>query len=117
MLRVRDIMTRSVVAVEPVTPVADAVRVMAAHNIRHLLVVQGSKLIGILSINDVPQYVKPQLFVFDVMTPRPICISPHQPVEAARTLMANHTIASLPVVDNDNLVGIVTVSDIANIGR
>ena len=50
--------------------------------------------------------------VRDLMTPTPISVSPNTPVDEARTLMQQHRIRHLPVLDHGNLVGIVSDRDI-----
>ena len=50
--------------------------------------------------------------VRDLMTPRPIFVAPHTPVDEARTLMQQHRIRHLPVLDHGELVGIVSDRDI-----
>ena len=50
--------------------------------------------------------------VRDLMTPAPISVSPHTPVDEARTLMQQHRIRHLPVLDHGELVGIVSDRDI-----
>ena len=49
--------------------------------------------------------------VQDLMTPTPISVSPNTPVDEARTLMQQHRIRHLPVLDHGNLVGIVSDRD------
>lgn len=51
--RVRDLMTRDVVTCGPETSLSDAEKLMAKHRIRHLPVVDGGKVVGMLSIRDV----------------------------------------------------------------
>jgi signal transduction histidine kinase len=55
-VRVRDLMTRSVIVCTPETEIRDALSLMAFHRIRHLPVIQGKKIIGIISIRDVLKF-------------------------------------------------------------
>lgn len=56
-----------------------------------------------------PQQLKD---VRDLMTPRPISVSPNTPVDEARALMQQHRIRHLPVLDRGHLVGMVSDRDI-----
>lgn len=109
---VQNVMTRNPYHVSVTDSVAKAAAVMQSANIRHLLVVDRGILIGIISINDIPQYIKPQLTVFDIMTPNPKCVQVSDNVKDARTLMYSLKVASLPVLQEGQLVGIVTLKDV-----
>lgn len=91
---------------------ADAARLMAAHGVRHLPVVQNAVLVGVVSINDFPPYVKPQLLVFDIMSAAPTCVQADAPIHLARQLIRENRIGCLPVLVGTRLVGIVTIQDL-----
>jgi signal transduction histidine kinase len=55
-IRVRDLMTQSVITCTPETTIPEALSLMAAHRIRHLPVVQGAKILGLISIRDVLEF-------------------------------------------------------------
>jgi len=59
---VGDLMTESVITVSPTDSLVDAVLIMNTHGIRHLLVVQADKPVGVLSIRDVLRVFANQLF-------------------------------------------------------
>lgn len=110
---VRSVMTANPICVTPRESAAAAAALMGSARIRHLLVVESGVLLGVISINDLPQYIKPQLFVIDIMTPNPICVEDTDTVDYARTLLSAHRIASLPVLRNGRVVGIVTQADLS----
>ena len=105
----------------------NAIHLLHKHNIRELPVVQNGKLIGIVTDRDLreiaPSYpifrdqqeirrYLQKLKVASAMTVDPLVVSPETLlVEAARLLHA-YRIGSLPVVENEELVGIISVSDL-----
>lgn len=110
---VENVMTHNPICVSSGDTVAAASALMRSQGIRHLLVADHGALLGILSIKDIPQFIKPQLFVFDIMTPNPIAVQATVTTDNARRLMQSHGVASLPVLRGSRLVGIVTVSDLS----
>jgi acetoin utilization protein AcuB len=115
---VRGRMTRDVVTVEPTTPVSEAFEMIRSNNIRHLPVVEGSRLLGVVSDRDLrlalgPDGAEPDgTTVADVMSADPITTSPSIPVETAAELLTTNRIGCLPVLEDDELVGILTESDL-----
>ena len=117
---VADVMTRRPVTVSPETTVAAAVSAMRRGRFRHLPVVAGAELVGVVSDRDLevspgaPVEVAEALGdrpVAEVMTSQPITVWPDEPVEVAARLLVDHAIGCLPVVAGEELVGILTESD------
>jgi CBS domain-containing protein len=126
-MRVRDLMSDHVATVTPHDSVEIADGVMAMGRIRHLPVLQGSEVVGILSQRDLfrsalgaamafgmqrPQEIMRALEVGDVMTTPPVTIGPEAAVQDAARAMAERRIGCLPVLENGRLVGILTDTDI-----
>jgi acetoin utilization protein AcuB len=117
---VRDIMTTAVVTIGPEATLGQVCEVMQARNIRHLPVLEGGRLIGVITDRDVhggstklcftPS--QPQGLVRDAMAHPPKTAHPLDPVEDAARTMRALKIGCLPVVDGDRLVGIVTGIDL-----
>jgi acetoin utilization protein AcuB len=106
-------MTPNPLTVQAVDFASTALNIITQHRIRHLIVLNGYTVIGVLSINDFPQFVKPQLAVMDIMTVQNVVtIQENEPVSNAATLLANYKIGYLPVLSGSRLVGIITISDI-----
>ena len=114
-------MTRDVVFVTPAYTLATAYRWMATWKVRHLPVVSGGRLVGILSDRDVlihasrvsGEVVIPHMTVADAMTESPISIQRSTTVSKAAELMIEYKIDALPVVDgSDRLIGLVTSTDL-----
>ena len=95
------------------------------HAIRHIPVTEGEKLIGIISKNDmlkipyaiagINEEVIPDILdnhqLVDIMTKNPITIAPTSTIKEAVEILSNESFHSIPVVEDGNLVGIVTSTD------
>lgn len=114
---VHDIMQSRVVTVTPQTAAREALRLLRARGIRHLVVLEGEGVVGIMSDRDVKQIAaQPERFaewvVDDVMSDAVITVDPTTPVEDAARLMLKEKISALPVTQDGKLVGIVTETDV-----
>lgn len=124
---VEDIMHRDVVTVGPDTMLPEAVDIAKARGIRHLPVVAGGELIGIVSDRDLKQalpsaattlerheatYLLSRLPVSKIMTRGVITIGPMFPVEEAARVMVSEKVSALPVTESGRLVGIVSETDV-----
>ncbi len=106
-------MTKNLVCVSPYTTVAETSSIMIKHRLRRVLVVENNFLIGIVTYNDIPQNIKPQLSVKDIMTINPVTINENSDVLEAAQIMKNLNIGSLPVINNlGQAVGIITSFDL-----
>ncbi len=119
-------MTTEVVTVGPEDPLARAWEIMQGRRIRHLPVVMGEKLVGIVTDRDVRTALPSPLqregptaakvlsttSVAQVMTRDVIAAIPEMPMEDAAEIMLGRRIGALPVVHRGVLVGIVTVTDV-----
>ena len=107
--RIADITTNDPVSVSPGLPVADAASRMKELACRHLPVVDGRQLVGIVSAKDLG---RGGATVADVMTPEPWTIGPDERSDVAAAAMALRKVSCLPVVDGGTLVGILTTYDL-----
>ena len=123
MLLVRDSMTREVVTVGPETTAGEALALCREKGIRHLPVLEGGRLGGMISDRDLrsatPALGDPdraealeRIRVADEMAKEVATVRPEDPIEEAAIEMYERKIGCLPVVDDGNLVGIVTSSDV-----
>ena len=121
-----DVMTTNVYTIPSNTSLAEARRVMEAHHVRRIPVVDRGTLVGIVTRDQLDRVGPSQVSSFnihdltrilnkvtikDVMTKNPITVSPDATVEEAVTLAQEKKIGALLVVDNGRLVGIATTND------
>ncbi|QIN79353.1 CBS domain-containing protein [Rubrobacter marinus] len=123
MLLVRDSMVREVVTVSPETTAAEALKLCWERGIRHLPVLEGGKMVGLISDRDLrlatPALGDPnraaaleKIRVGDEMSRGITTADPEDPIEQAAMAMHEKKIGCLPVVEGDDLVGILTASDV-----
>ena len=121
-------MTLNPIAVQPDTSLRKALELLQAHQIRHLPVVRGKRLVGIITDRDLRQLLPSPLAtpeelerfgsdgarvkVRDIMTRRVFLVSPDTRTDKAARLMVEHRIGCLPVLRGSTLVGIVTTVDL-----
>jgi acetoin utilization protein AcuB len=112
-IAVSDVMTREVITIGPDTPCEKARAVMDEHRIRHLPIVTGGRLVGMLSDRDIRSATGAVSARADhIMTRDPVTVTSRTRVEHAARRMLEGRFGALPVVDGDMLVGIVTYTDL-----
>lgn len=124
---VRNKMTANPFVISPDQTIPDAHEIMQQYGVKRLPVVKKGKLVGVVSKEDIAHaspskatsfsvgeitYLLAKTRISKVMTKNPYTISPDALLEEAATLMRDHDVGFLPVVDGDKLVGIITQSDI-----
>lgn len=118
---VRDIMTRQVVAIGPDVPVGDVTALMAQRSLRHFPILEGERLVGIVSDRDLRTVgadhpkAKPGVTRKDpvhlLMTRTVWTAHPLDPIDEAASVLRTHGIGAMPVIQDGDLVGIVTDAD------
>ena len=123
---VSQIMTKDVVKLTKNT-LFDAEKLFKEHNIRHLPVVSGNQLIGILSYSDLLRISFSELSdneekvdttvynaytIEQVMAKNPVGVSPDQTVRDVTEILSKQSFHSLPVVENGELKGVITTTDL-----
>jgi len=126
-VNVRDLMTTDPITTGPQTPVLEARQLMIDKRIRHLLIVEGPKLLGIVTDRDIRlnlpspatslsvweiNYLMARLTVESVMTTSVVIVGPQRDARAAAQLMLDNKIGALPVLDGGQLLGIITETDL-----
>jgi acetoin utilization protein AcuB len=124
---VRDIMQAHPVSATRETRLPDLLRLLQRRGFRHVPIVDGGKLVGIVSDRDIKQSMisassmtegrererlLDELTAGQIMARAVVTIGPMFAVEDAARLMATRKISALPVTDEDRLVGIVTETDV-----
>jgi CBS domain-containing protein len=121
-MRLQEIMNRKVVTVGPDETADAAWSKMRRNRIRHLVVVKGARLEGLISDRDLGgahgAASRKSRTVRELMTASPAVATPATTLRQAANLMRGRLIGSLPVVDGERLVGIVTATDVLDeLGR
>ena len=104
--------------ISPDASVKDALERMAEKNVGALLVVESEELVGIISERDYArcslrkEAVLMTTPVREIMTTRVIYVRPEQTIEACMALMTDKRVRHLPVLADDQLVGIVSIGDV-----
>jgi CBS domain-containing protein len=118
LILVRDIMSKNAKVVRPDTTAQEVVATMNKFNISSIIVVQGERPVGIITLRDVVAKVVVQCLAPRALTARQIMTSPlvtiseSATVEEAARLMAQKKVKTLPVMENDKLAGVLTFTDI-----
>jgi CBS domain-containing protein len=109
---------RNVFSIEPDATVYEALRIMGEKNIGALVILEQGKLTGIISERDYARKVVLQnkrsreTAVKDIMTSNVITVKPEDSIEHCMALMSNKKFRHLPVVEGDEVVGVLSISDI-----
>ncbi|CBE68051.1 MAG: CBS domain-containing protein [Candidatus Methylomirabilis oxygeniifera] len=129
-MRVKDRMRRSLVSVAQSDTLDHALTTLKRFNIRHLPVVKGDHVVGIVSDRDVKKaapspfdYPTAEEFraftsavsIKDIMTKEVITVAPLTPIEEAASLMSQKRIGALPVVQEGRLIGMLTETDVLGV--
>ena len=109
---------QGVLSIAPDARVYDALQVMAEKNIGALLVLEGGKLVGIITERDYARKVilkgKSSLDtpVREIMTDKVVCVRPEHTIEECMGLMTDKRIRHLPVLDSKKVVGVISIGDV-----
>lgn len=114
-----DMMSKNVISIAPNQSLQEAAAIMEQHNLGVLPVVKNAQLVGILTDRDITirstaQSKDGHTHCSECMTSELISGRPDMDVHEAMTLMRDHQIRRLPVVDNDQLVGMVALGDFSS---
>jgi CBS domain-containing protein len=104
-------------SISPDASVFDALKAMAEHDIGSLVVLENDKLVGIITERHYSREIvlkgktSPATRVRDIMSARVVCARPEQAVEECMAVMTARAVRHLPVLDQGQLVGIVSIGD------
>ncbi|MCA9918395.1 MAG: CBS domain-containing protein [Anaerolineales bacterium] len=126
MVTVNDLMTVIPSSVTPETPMRTVIGVMKTEGCRQLPVMENGKLVGIITDRDVRLVMNSPVVLHgrwqdeelldtvtaeSCMTPNPITVTPNTPAYRAAEMLGIYKFGGLPVMENDTVVGIITVTD------
>ena len=127
---VQDVMSRSVITLTPDQTLRETIELLRSRRIRHLPVVDGPALVGIVTDRDVKRATPSLLSGIDrdsyeqvlettkvtqFMTREPLTVTPVTDLKAAVAILVHRKVGALPVVDEGRLVGIVTELDMLRV--
>lgn len=108
----------NIITMEPDSTVLDAVRLMAERDIGSVVIVKDGQLAGILTERHYARNVilaglrSDTTPVSEVMSSTVACVTPAHTVDDCMALMTEHRIRHLPVLDNEKLVGVISIGDL-----
>jgi len=107
-------------SVPPESTVYDAIKMMADKNIGAVAVMEGERLVAILTERDYTRKVVLQgkasksTQVREIVTGQVVSVTPNHTVEECLRLMTKHRFRHLPVMEGEKLVGLVSIGDLVN---
>jgi CBS domain-containing protein len=130
-MKVSELMSRKLITVRAHDSVETAVALLRQRGVRHLLVLQGRELVGIVSDRDIKRALGPQkskktkvmnlgglyfllepILVSEIMTADVVTIDPGLSAQEAAAIMVAERFGALPVVRDGELIGIITETDL-----
>ena len=126
MLTVNDMMTVVPDTRSSTTPLRDIIGMMKAEGYRHLPIVDNGKLVGIITDRDIRLVMNSPMVLHErrqdeqlidtvtaeaCMTANPVTVTPDTPAYRAAEMLSIYKFGALPIVDDEKLVGIITVTD------
>jgi CBS domain-containing protein len=109
---------RAIWSLAPDATVYEAIDVMAQRGVGALLVMEGDRLVGIVSERDYARKVilkgksSREIEVREIMSYPVICVPPEISVEQTMAVMTDHHVRHLPVMSDDAVVGVISIGDV-----
>jgi len=109
---------RLIYSVPPDAPVLEAIKEMAEHGVGALLVMQGDKLLGVVSERDYARKVilkgrsSSETNVSQIMSAPVLTVRPDQSVNDCMRIMTENRVRHLPVVEGERVVGVLSIGDL-----
>jgi CBS domain-containing protein len=122
-MKIREVMTKNVAFANPNSSITEVAQLMQKHNVGSIPVCNNEQVVGIVTdrdiiVRNIAHGDNPQNSIAqDVMTSNVKTVSPETEVSEASRLMSAEQIRRVPVVDNNKLVGIVAIGDVATVGN
>jgi CBS domain-containing protein len=119
MASIRDVMTSGPTSSEPTATVVDAARIMAQEDVGPVPVVEGGRVVGMVTDRDIVVRVVAEgkdpssTTLGDIASTDVVTVEADTNLDEALTLMSAHQVRRLPVTENGELVGIVAQADVA----
>ncbi len=123
MKNVKDILKSKKVGILTIAPdatVLAAIQLMAEKNVGSLLVVEGDKLVGIITERDYSRKVilagksSSNTLVKEIMTQKLVVIQPSSTIEECMVLMIENSVRYLPVIEDGRAIGVISIGNVVN---
>ncbi|MGA9779672.1 MAG: CBS domain-containing protein [Limisphaerales bacterium] len=107
-------------SIAPEATVFEAIKLMADKNIGSLLVMSGDRLVGVFTERDYTRKIALQgktskaTKVQEILSSRFVSVTPRQTIEECMKLMTENRVRHLPVLENEKVVGVVSIGDLVN---
>jgi acetoin utilization protein AcuB len=116
-MKIQSLMVSDPITITEETSIRKALGLMKEYRIRHLPVVdRKKKLTGWITLSDLKQGLIPSMLgdvsLGDIVNRDPFTVSPDEDIEAAAKLVYQHKISGMPVINNGELVGVITETDL-----
>jgi CBS domain-containing protein len=115
----RKIMSQALLTVAPDAPLKEVAERMVSRDVGAALVTEGERLVGIVTERDVLRAVArgipDRTGVADLMTPDPETMEPDESTQHAATLMIHGGFRHLPIVEDDEIVGMLSIRDLMRV--
>ena len=117
-MKVRDLPPGPLLSVEPETTIADVARQMRTGDSDSVAVMSGDRLVGIITERDYARKIvlmsrsSKETPVREIMTSAVMYVRPDQTSEECMALMTENRVRHLPVIDNDKLIGLLSIGDL-----
>ena len=108
----------SIISVASTDKVELVLTLMREHRVRSVMVADNKKLVGIVSQGDcaikvlLPNLSAKEVMVSQIMTPNPLTVTPDNSLEECMAIMVHKHIRHLPVLENQQLIGVISIGDI-----
>jgi len=108
----------TIFSIAPAASVFDAVKLMSEKNIGALLVMEGGKIVGVVTERDYARKIilmsksSKETPVRDIMTTQVMYVRPNQTSDECMVLMTENRVRHLPVMDQGKLIGLVSIGDL-----
>jgi len=123
MKNVKDILKSKKVGILTIAPdamVLAAIELMAEKNVGSLLVMEGDKLVGIITERDYSRKVilagksSSNTLVKEIMTQKLVVIQPSSTIEECMVLMIENSVRYLPVIEGGKAIGVISIGNVVN---
>jgi len=119
-MTIADVMTKSVISIDAAMTINEAAKMMEDAKVGAVIIMENNKIVGIVTDRDFAVKVAAHAYqistpVKQIMSSPLVSINSNETVRTAGDLMHDRKVRKLPVIDNGDVVGIITATDIVNL--